>query len=93
MTIEVFNDNACRSEDPKLGRGESESNRYGGDPRVAAHLSLAPIEKGSFYAVNVVPGSFGTFAGIKADGKSRVFRADNTVIDGLGTAGKELSQA
>lgn len=88
-TITEFNENARRGEDPEFGRGASSFNRYGGDPKIGPNPSLAPIEKGPFYAVKVVPGSFGTFDGIKADGKSRVLRDDDTVIDGLYTAGND----
>ncbi|BAU96979.1 FAD-binding dehydrogenase [Corynebacterium suranareeae] len=88
-TITEFNENARRGEDPEFGRGSTPFNRYGGDPKIGPNPSLAPIEKGPFYAVKVVPGSFGTFDGIKADGKSRVLRDDDTVIDGLYTAGND----
>src|SRR5699024_7085350 len=66
-TVEEFNANAREGRDPEFGRGETEFNRYGGDPKVGPNPSLAPIEKGPFYAVKVHPGSFGTFAGIAAD--------------------------
>ena len=88
-TITEFNENARRGEDPEFGRGSTAFNKYGGDPKIGPNPSLAPIEKGPFYAVKVVPGSFGTFDGIKADGKSRVLRDDDTIIDGLYTAGND----
>lgn len=88
-TVTEFNENARRGEDPEFGRGSTAFNKYGGDPKIGPNPSLAPIEKGPFYAVKVVPGSFGTFDGIKADGKSRVLRDDDTIIDGLYTAGND----
>ena len=88
-TVEQFNKNARRGIDPDFGRGETEFNRYGGDPEIGPNPSLAPIEKGPFYAVRVLPGSFGTFAGIAADGKSRVLDANDIPIDGLYTAGND----
>jgi hypothetical protein len=33
---------------------------------------VTAIERGPFYAVKVVPGSFGTFAGLKTDRSARV---------------------
>ncbi|OKX84819.1 FAD-dependent oxidoreductase [Corynebacterium glutamicum] len=88
-TVTEFNENARRGEDPEFGRGSTAFNKYGGDPKIGPNPSLASIEKGPFYAVKVVPGSFGTFDGIKADGKSRVLREDDTIIDGLYTAGND----
>ena len=36
---------------------------------------LAPIERGPFYAIKVLPGSFGTFFGRRTDPESRVLHA------------------
>ena len=47
-TVERFNENARRGEDPDFHRGETEFNRYGGDPKVEPNPSLAPLEKGPF---------------------------------------------
>lgn len=88
-TVARFNEGARRGVDPEFERGETEFNRYGGDPKVGPNPSLAPIEKGPFYAVKVVPGSFGTFAGLAADGRARVLRADGSAIPGLFVAGND----
>lgn len=88
-TVDNFNANARQGKDPEFGRGESEFNRYGGDQAVGPNPSLAPIEKGPFYAVKVYPGSFGTFAGIAADGKGRVLDETGAPIAGLYTAGND----
>lgn len=89
QTVRDFNNNAKKGIDPEFHRGETPFNRYGGDKKTAPNPSLAPIEKGPFYAVKVLPGSFGTFAGIAADGRSRVLREDKTPIEGLYTAGND----
>ncbi|MFI5719606.1 FAD-dependent oxidoreductase [Nocardia sp. NPDC051750] len=88
-TVQRFNHNARRGVDPEFGRGKTEFNRYGGDPAIGPNPSLAPIEKGPFYAVKVVPGSFGTFAGLAVDGRSRVLSASGRPIPGLFTAGSD----
>ncbi|WP_313286327.1 FAD-dependent oxidoreductase [Corynebacterium vitaeruminis] len=88
-TVEEFNANAREGKDPLFHRGESEFNRYGGDQEVGPNPSLAPIEKGPFYAVKIYPGSFGTFAGIAADGKGRVLDEAGAPISGLYTAGND----
>ena len=51
--------------------------------------SLGPIEKGPFYAVRVVPGSFGTFAGLDVDGHSRALDDGGRPINGLYVAGND----
>ena len=88
-TVEEFNRNARRGVDPDFGRGETPFNRYGGDSKTGPNPSLGPIEKGPFYAVRVVPGSFGTFAGLAADARSRVLNDDGEPIAGLYVAGND----
>lgn len=88
-TVRQFNENARRGEDPDFARGATPFNCYGGDPKVTPNPSLAPINKGPFYAVHVRPGSFGTFAGIAADSKARVINAMGQPIEGLYTAGND----
>jgi len=48
-----------------------------------------PLEKGPFYAVRVVPGSFGTFAGLATDARARVLDASDTPIPGLYAVGND----
>jgi succinate dehydrogenase/fumarate reductase flavoprotein subunit len=88
-TVARFNANAQAGVDPDFGRGETAFNRYGGDARHQPNPSLGPIEKGPFYAVRVVPGSFGTFAGLDTDGRGRALNHDGGVIDGLYVAGND----
>ncbi|OIH85252.1 FAD-binding dehydrogenase [Arthrobacter sp. UCD-GKA] len=88
-TVANFNANAAKGIDPEFGRGESAFNRYGGDAKNTPNPSLGPIEKGPFYAVKVVPGSFGTFAGIDVDAAARVLNESGNVIAGLYTAGND----
>jgi succinate dehydrogenase/fumarate reductase flavoprotein subunit len=88
-TVEEFNRNARQGVDPDFGRGGTAFNRYGGDAKTQPNPSLGPIENGPFYAVRVVPGSFGTFAGLAADGRARVLNNDGEPIDGLYVAGND----
>jgi FAD binding domain/Flavin reductase like domain len=53
----------------------------------AAEPNLAPLEKGPFYAVPVVPGDIGTKGGLVNDGDARVLRADGSAIEGLYATG------
>ena len=49
--------------------------------------SLGKIERGPFYAVNVVPGDVSTYGGAVIDEKGRVLRADGSPIGGLYACG------
>src|SRR2546430_3693320 len=88
-TVAQFNRHARDGEDPEFGRGTTAFNRGSGDPEHHPNPSLAPIEKGPFYAIKVLPGSFGTFAGLKTDPQSRVLDTDGEPIPGLYAAGSD----
>ncbi|MCW2645345.1 MAG: FAD-binding protein [Pseudonocardiales bacterium] len=86
-TVERFNEFARAGNDEDFSRGESGYDRYYGDPRVRPNPSLAPIARGPFYAVTMVPGDLGTKGGLRTDVDGRVLRVDGSVIDGLYAAG------
>jgi predicted oxidoreductase len=52
---------------------------------------VAPIEQGPFFAVKVMPGSFGTFAGLKVDASARVLDAGGAPIPGLYAVGTDMA--
>ncbi|OMH31279.1 FAD-binding dehydrogenase [Tersicoccus sp. Bi-70] len=86
-TVAAFNEDARRGEDPEFHRGETAFNRYGGDSDVVPNPSLAPIEKAPFYAVHVRQGSFGTFAGLRADERARLLDEHGAPIPGVHVVG------
>ncbi len=88
-TVEQFNADARAGVDSRFGRGSTPFNRYGGDASARPNPSLAPLAKGPFYAVRIVPGSFGTFAGLATDARSRVLDASGTPVPGLYAAGAD----
>jgi succinate dehydrogenase/fumarate reductase flavoprotein subunit len=88
-TVAEFNRNARLGEDPEFGRGRTPFNRGSGDPEHGPNPSLAPVEKPPFYAIKVLPGSFGTFAGLRTDPQSRVLDAAGAPIPGLYAAGSD----
>jgi succinate dehydrogenase/fumarate reductase flavoprotein subunit len=53
--------------------------------------NVAPIEHGPFYAIEVIPGSFGSFAGLRTDADARVLRGDGSPIPGLFAAGADMA--
>ena len=90
-TLAAYNTHARLGEDPEFGRGATPYNRLQGDPAHKPNPCIAPIERGPFYAVKVVPGSFGTFAGLKTDGSARVLDANDQPIPGLYAAGTDMA--
>ncbi|HJQ05517.1 MAG TPA: 3-oxosteroid 1-dehydrogenase [Nocardioides sp.] len=90
-TVERFNGFARAGVDEDFHRGESAYDKYYSDPTVKPNCSLAPIEKGPFYAVKIVPGDLGTKGGLVTDERARVLREDGAVIPGLYAAGNVSS--
>jgi succinate dehydrogenase/fumarate reductase flavoprotein subunit len=76
--------------DPAFDRGGTPYNRMQGD---ASHPGpnpcVAPIEQAPFYAVEILPGSLGTFAGLRTDAHARVLSPDRTPIAGLWAVGND----
>lgn len=73
--------------DADFGRGAREYDKWLGDPFVKPNPALARIDKGPFYAVDVVPGDVSTYGGAVTDEQARVLRPDGSVIDGLYACG------
>lgn len=90
-TVAAYNEAARRGEDPAFGRGSTAYNRYLGDPLRTPNPCVAPIEHGPFYAVRVVPGDLGTFAGLVTDAHARVLDAQRRPIAGLYAAGNDMA--
>lgn len=90
-TVTVFNHHAERGEDPQFHRGTTPYQRAQGDPDHRPNPCLAPIASAPFYAVRVVPGSLGTFAGIVTDAHARVLDARGEPIPGLYAAGNDMN--
>ncbi|MBM3568485.1 MAG: FAD-dependent oxidoreductase [Alphaproteobacteria bacterium] len=90
-TVARFNVGAERGEDPEFGRGTTAYNRYLGDANHKPNPCVAPIAVPPFYAVKVVPGDLGTFAGLRTDGQARVLGRDARPIPGLYAAGNDMA--
>ncbi len=90
-TVGHFNEGAAIGQDPAFLRGSTPYNRYQGDQAVGPNPSLRAIGPGPYYAVRVVPGSFGTFAGIAADHRARVLAVDGAPLGGLYAAGSDAA--
>lgn len=66
-------------------------NRAQGDPDHRPNPSLAPLDRPPYYAVKVVPGSLGTFAGLETDAMARVLDAAGRPVPGLYAAGNDMA--
>jgi succinate dehydrogenase/fumarate reductase flavoprotein subunit len=90
-TVERFNAHAHRGEDPDFGRGRSPYNRAQGWPDHAPNPALGPLDTAPFYAVKLLPGSLGTFAGLKTDALARVLDREGRPIAGLFAVGNDMA--
>jgi succinate dehydrogenase/fumarate reductase flavoprotein subunit len=90
-TIARYNGSAARGQDPEFGRGGSAYNRMQGDAAQAPNPCVRPIGDGPFYAVQIVPGSLGTFAGLRTDAHARVLDADRHPVGGLYAVGNDMA--
>ena len=91
QTVADYNRDAVQGRDPQFGRGESAYNKVQGDPETSPNPCVGPVATGPFYAVKVVAGSLGTFAGLWTDGHARVLDADRAPIPGLFAVGNDMS--
>ena len=91
-TVTRYNAMAQAGRDEDFHKGETPYNRVQGD--AAAGLPnpcMAPLLQAPFYAVRVVPGSLGTFAGLKTNADAQVLDAHNAPIAGLYASGNDMA--
>jgi succinate dehydrogenase/fumarate reductase flavoprotein subunit len=88
-TIDTYNATAALGRDPEFQRGENAYNRYLGDGEHAPNPCVAPLNRGPFYALRVVLGDLGTFAGLAADERAQVLRGDGSAVPGLFAVGND----
>jgi succinate dehydrogenase/fumarate reductase flavoprotein subunit len=90
-TLAAFNVAARRGEDPQFERGSDAYQRFNG---AAGHLPnpcIAPLERPPFYAVRVLPGELGTFAGIATNAQAQVLDNNGVPLPGLYAAGNDAA--
>jgi succinate dehydrogenase/fumarate reductase flavoprotein subunit len=90
-TVARFNTTAAEGRDPAFGKGSRAYNRYQGDALHGPNPCVAPIAGGPFYAIKMVIGDLGTYAGIVTDADARALDADGRVIPGLYVAGNDMA--
>ena len=90
-TVDEFNRGAANGEDPAFGKGSKAYNRYQGDELITPNPCVAPLADGPFYAIKLVVGDLGTFAGLVTDEKTRVLDAARKPIKGLYAVGNDAA--
>ena len=90
-TVAEYNRHARHGEDPEFGRGTNAYDRVNGDPDHKPNPNVAPLDKPPFYAIRVVAGSVGTFAGLMTNARAQVVHRLGWPIRGLYAAGNDLA--
>ncbi len=90
-TVEGFNRDARRGEDPAFGRGGDIYQRSLGDADHKPNPCVAPLDAPPFYAVAVYPADLGMSAGIVTDAEARVLATDGSPIRGLFACGNDMA--
>lgn len=89
FTVQRYNQDAARGEDPEFGRGTTAFNRFLGDSEHKPNPNVAPVGKGPYYALKLVMGDLGTFDGLETDLVGRVLGADAEPVRGLYAVGND----
>src|SRR5713226_4869553 len=90
-TVTQFNASAAGGQDPAFGKGSRAYNRFQGDALHGPNPCIAPIVRGPFYAIKMVIGDLGTYAGIRTDENARALDATDHAIEGLYAAGNDMA--
>ncbi|AGU53262.1 putative 3-oxosteroid 1-dehydrogenase [Variovorax paradoxus B4] len=90
-TVAEFNEAARHGQDPAFGKGSKAYNRYQGDALVTPNPCIAPLQSGPYYAIKLVVGDIGTFAGLATDEHTRVLDAAGKPIKGLYAVGNDAA--
>jgi succinate dehydrogenase/fumarate reductase flavoprotein subunit len=90
-----YNRMALAGKDDDFAKGETPYNRIQGDAAASQEAGLpnacmAPLVQAPFYAVKVVVGSLGTFAGLKVNRHAQVVDAGSQPIEGLYAGGNDM---
>lgn len=91
-TVSRFNANAEAGHDPDFERGTSAYDHFYGDrSREGASVTLGPVARAPFYAVEIRMGLLGTNGGARTDAAARILGHDGEAIPGLYGAGNAIA--
>ena len=89
--VAAYNRDAKSGTDPIFGKGSTAYNRFYGDADITPNPCLAPLVQPPFYAVKVVVGDLGTYAGIVTNGNAQALDHNHKIIPGLYAAGNDMT--
>lgn len=90
-TIETTNQHSKEGIDPIFGKGSTPYNQKMGDASQPENPCIAEVLTPPYFAIKIVPGSFGTFAGLKVTKNAQVLDANSMPIKGLYAAGSDMA--
>jgi succinate dehydrogenase/fumarate reductase flavoprotein subunit len=91
-TVARYNLQAKAGVDNDFAKGETPYNSMQGDASAGnPNPCMAPLQKGPYYAVKVVAGSLGTFAGLRVNEQAQVLDGEGRPITGLYAAGNDMA--
>jgi succinate dehydrogenase/fumarate reductase flavoprotein subunit len=90
-TVERHNSMARNGQDLDFGKGDTELNRFNGDPLQTPNPCLRPIERGPFVAIAVWPAEIATSTGLQTNADGQLLDAQGQPIDGLYAVGNDMA--
>jgi len=90
-TIARHNGFARTGTDLDFGKGETDLNRFNGDPQHKPNPCIGPIETPPFYALAVWPADIAVSSGLAADADARVLDKSGRHIPGLYACGNDMA--
>ena len=91
QTVETYNKDAVKGEDPAFHRGSSTMNRFNGNPAQKPNPCIRPIGDGPYFAVTVRPADLACSAGLTGNANGQVLDVNGHVIEGLFACGNDLA--
>ncbi len=89
--VERYNSQAMTGVDDDFHKGETPHDKMQGNQEHKPNPCMAPILTAPFYAMKLLPGSLGTFAGLHTNEFSQVLRQDDKAIAGLYATGSDMA--
>jgi succinate dehydrogenase/fumarate reductase flavoprotein subunit len=90
-TVSRYNTLARAGKDTDFGRGDTELNRFNGDPAQKPNPCLRPIENGPFVGLAVWPAEIGTSTGLVTNADGQVLDTQRRPIAGLYACGNDMA--
>ncbi len=92
LTETIFRHNkfSVEGSDPDFGKGDTELNRFNGDPDHRPNPCLGPIEIEPFVALEIWPAELACSTGLATDADARVLDDNSAPIPGLYACGNDM---